>query len=118
MPVDAACLEEPAMIVKVEVMPWLSELVTGSISHKVVLMEEMPAGTSLRKALELVGERHPRLGKMVFDARRGQMSGHAELAINGAMFETATGMDYPLQDGDTISILPGIAGGSRASDEA
>lgn len=102
------------MVIRLEVLPWLSELVDGSISRKVVLQEDVPDRMTLRAVLVLLQDRYPRLGSMVFDANRRQLTGHSEIAVNGVLYDRAGGLDSPLKQGDTISFLPGIAGGSRA----
>ncbi len=100
------------MVVKVEVLPWLSELAGGTVSRKVVLEEELKDGASLRAVLLLLVEKHGRLGRMIFDPGRNDLTGHAEIAINGRLYDQAGGLDSALCPGDTVSILPGIAGGS------
>ncbi|MCL4370871.1 MAG: MoaD/ThiS family protein [Chloroflexi bacterium] len=99
------------MQVKIEVLPWLSELLSGSIARKVVLEETVPEGESLRALLGRLQENHGRFGRLVFDPERQQLTGHAEIAINGALYDQAGGLDAPLQEGDTVTFLPGIAGG-------
>ncbi|MGE5619924.1 MAG: MoaD/ThiS family protein [Sphingomonadaceae bacterium] len=99
------------MQVRIEVLPWLSELLSGSISRPVVLETAVPEGETLRALLVRLVETHRRLGQMVYDPERGLLSGHAEIAVNGTMYDQAGGLDAPLHDGDTVTLLPGIAGG-------
>jgi molybdopterin converting factor small subunit len=103
------------MIVRVEVLPWLSELVNGTIAGRAVLEEELPDGASLRTLLELLRGRHDQLSSMVYDGRGRRLTGHAEVAVNGVLYDQTGGLDSPLHDGDTVSFLPGIAGGSGHS---
>ncbi len=100
------------MQVKVEVLPWLSELLSGSISQRVMLEKTLPDGESLRFLLGQLVNEHSRFGRMIFDPRRQQLTGQAEIAVNGAMYDVVGGLDASLQDGDTVTILPGIAGGA------
>ncbi len=99
------------MLVRIEVMPWLSELVSGSVSRKAEIQVEVPEGASLRAALEAMVGSHPRLVEMILDRNRGQLTGHAEIVVNGALYDRVGGLDAPLRDGDTVGLLPGIAGG-------
>ncbi len=99
------------MQVRIEVLPWLSELLSGSISQKVVMQETVPDGGSLRALLGLLQERHGRFGRMVFDPERQRLTGHAEIAVNGVLYDQVGGLDAPLHEGDTVTFLPGIAGG-------
>ncbi|MHB0869764.1 MAG: MoaD/ThiS family protein [Chloroflexota bacterium] len=99
------------MLVKVEVLPWLSELLSGSISKKVVLEQAVPEGETLRALLARLRDSHSRFGRMVYDPKRGLLTGHAEIAVNGTLYDQAGGLDAPLHEGDTVTFLPGIAGG-------
>lgn len=100
------------MQVRIEVLPWLSELAGGSSARKVTLEENLPDGGSLRSLLVRVNATHERLGRMVFDPGKGHLTGHAEIAVNGTLYDQAGGLDLLLHDGDTVSFLPGVAGGS------
>jgi len=99
------------MLVRIEVLPWLSELVDGGIAGKALLEDEIPEGASLRDLLLRLHETHPRFGRLVFDPSRGQITGHAEIAVNGTLYDQAGGLNTPLREGDTVTFLPGIAGG-------
>ncbi len=99
------------MQIQIEVLPWLSELLSGSISRKVVMQETLPDGVSLRFLLGSLQERQSRFGRMVFDSDRQQLTGHAEIIVNGALCEQLGGLDTPLHEGDTVTFLPGLAGG-------
>lgn len=99
------------MQVTIEVLPWLSELLSGNISRKVVWEERVLEGESLRTLLGRLLESHGRFGRMVFDPDRRQLTGHSEIAVNGTLYDQAGGLDAPLHDGDTVTFLPGIAGG-------
>ncbi len=101
------------MRIKVEVLPWLSEAMGGSLSEKVLLEETGMEGDSLRDLLEWLCAAHPRFGKLVFNPRTHQLTGHAEIAVNGTIYDAIGGLDTPLHEGDTVTFLPGIAGGSR-----
>ena len=99
------------MQIQIEVLPWLSELLSGSISRKVVMQETLPDGVSLRFLLGSLQERQSRFGRMVFDSERQRLTGHAEIIVNGDLCEQLGGLDSPLHEGDTVTFLPGLAGG-------
>lgn len=99
------------MRVRLEVMPWLSELVNGDISRKASLDQTLAEGSTLRDLLLKLHEGSGRLGPMIYDPKRGQLTGHAEISVNGSLYDAAGGLDSPLHDGDVVAILPGIAGG-------
>lgn len=99
------------MRVKIEVLPWLSETVGAGVAQKRVLEEKLPEGTTLRMLLVRLHEEHSRFGRLVFDPQRDRLTGHAEIALNGAIYDLVGGLDAHLQDGDVVTFLPGLAGG-------
>ena len=99
------------MLIRVVAMPWLSELLNGSIARKAEMEETAADGESLRGLLLQLHESHARFGRMVFDSETDQLTGHAEIAINGSLYDQAGGLDTPLHDGDTVTFLPSISGG-------
>jgi molybdopterin converting factor small subunit len=99
------------MMVRVEVMPWLSELLSGEISKKFDMIEPLQEGETVRELLRQLHARHPRFGRMVFDPERDHLTGHAEIAINGTPSHLAGGLDTQLHEGDIVTFLAGIAGG-------
>lgn len=99
------------MRVIVEALPWLSETLGVGISNKAVLEQEVPEGTTLRGLLHRLNGNHDRFGRLVFDAERSRLTGQAEIAVNGAIYDLAGGLDAPLRDGDVVTFLPGLAGG-------
>lgn len=99
------------MRIRVEILPWLSELLNGNIAQKAVLEKTAPEGATLRAFLEGLQDEHERFGRMVFDRERQQLTGHAEVAVNGILYDQAGGLDAQLHEGDTVTFLPGIAGG-------
>lgn len=99
------------MIVTVEILPWLSELISGSISRKEVLREEIHDNATLRTLLGILVDRYSGFGRMVYDPEGGRLTGHSEIAVNGMIYDLLGGLDLPLHPGDTVTFLPGIAGG-------
>jgi molybdopterin converting factor small subunit len=99
------------MQIRIEVLPWMSELLNGTISKKVVLDEALPEGESLRGLLLHIHARYERFGRMVFHAQSGELTGHAEIVVNGAVCEAIGGLDATLHDGDIVTFLPAIVGG-------
>jgi molybdopterin converting factor small subunit len=99
------------MRVKVEVWPWLSETLGARGAEKRVLEQQLPDGTTLRALLACLHQEHARFGELVFDPERGRLTGHTELALNGAIYDLVGGLDARLQDGDVVTFLPSLAGG-------
>ena len=102
------------MRITVEVLPWLSETLEGGSPRRVVLEEHVPAGTSLRQLLAELYRKHSRFGPRVFDPEKGLLTGQSELAINGTIYDLVGGLDSPLQEGDTVTFLPSLAGGQSS----
>jgi molybdopterin converting factor small subunit len=99
------------MRVKVEVWPWLSETLGAKATQKRILEPELPEGTTLRALLAHLAQEHARFGELVFDPERGRLTGHSEIALNGAIYDLVGGLDARLQDGDVVTFLPSLAGG-------
>ena len=100
------------MLIRVEVMPWLSELLNASVARKAEMEESLEDGVTLRELLRQLCERHNGFGRMVFDRANDRLTGHAEVAVNGLLSDLAGGLDDPLHEGDIVTFIPGISGGS------
>jgi len=57
---------------------------------------------------------HPGLGKPLID-EEGNPRRFVNLYVNGEDIRFAQGKDTPLKDGDEVSIVPAIAGGTAAA---
>ncbi|MGB9887171.1 MAG: MoaD/ThiS family protein [Moorellales bacterium] len=73
---------------------------------------EVPAGATVREALEvLVGRVGDKLEKKLINPEDGQPYRHFRWILNGRDLAPYRGLDTPLQDGDTLLIIPPAAGG-------
>jgi MoaD family protein len=71
---------------------------------------ELPAGTALRAALDLLVARHgPRLGEMIFTPE-GTVASHL-VVFHDRKLVPHDQLDRTLADGDELMLFPAISGG-------
>lgn len=68
-----------------------------------------PAGT-VKEVLAEVGKAHPELGARLTD-EGGRLRRYVNFFVNENDIRDLQGADTPVKDGDTLSIMPAIAGG-------
>lgn len=75
--------------------------------------KKVPAdGTTLREVVDDLQAHHPGLGGALLDDD-GQLHRFVNVYVNDEDVRFLGGLETPVQDGDTVSILPAVAGGSR-----
>ncbi|MBQ8707370.1 MAG: ThiF family adenylyltransferase [Succinivibrionaceae bacterium] len=67
-------------------------------------------GQSVGDALKQVVARHADIENVLFD--NGRIRGFVRIFLNDAEIRTLKGLDTPLGDGDTVYLIPAVAGGS------
>lgn len=67
-------------------------------------------GASVREALDDLVRRRPALGHHLFD-ERGAMRRHVRCFCNAEYASQREGLDAPVSDGDTITLLNSVSGG-------
>ena len=102
--------------VSVEVMPWLSRYFAGESSGsgrsgRVVLEWDVADGDSVGDLLDRMSLANQGLGEVLFAGQTGKLSGHITLILNGRLLEIAGGLGARLRTGDTLRLLPTLAGG-------
>jgi len=70
-------------------------------------------GDSVSAALADLVRRHPSLGRHLF-SDAGELRSFVNVFVNGENVRHGKAGATPLADGDTVSIIPSIAGGSTA----
>ena len=68
------------------------------------------AATTVREALAALGTTHPLLVSRIL-TRGGQLRPHVNLFINERDVRAEGGLDTPLAPGDTLLVVPSVAGG-------
>ena len=98
-------------VVQVEVMAWLSRYFTAKSPGRLTMEKEIGDGATIRDLLEEFAAQNAELGELLFNAKTGRLTGHVTVILNGRLLELAGGLDAKLRSGDSIRLLPTIAGG-------
>lgn len=69
------------------------------------------AGSTIAEIIENLGEAHPGIKERLYD-EAGEVRRFINIYVNEEDIRFLTGKDTPLKDGDEVSIIPAIAGGS------
>lgn len=67
-------------------------------------------GTTLREVLTNLEVAHTGFGERLFDAN-GDLHKFVNIFVSDDDVRYLQGLDTPVQDGDTVSIIPAVAGG-------
>ena len=68
------------------------------------------SGTRVREALDDLTQRYPGVSERLFDGQ-GQLKSHLNVFLNNEDIRFLNGLDTPVRDGDTVVLLPALAGG-------
>ena len=68
------------------------------------------SGTPVREVLDDLVERHPALGMQILTD--GGIAPFVNVYLGGEDVRTLDGLDTPVPDGETVILLPAMAGGS------
>ncbi len=69
------------------------------------------AGNTVSEIIDNLGSAHPGIKERVYD-EKGEVRRFINIYVNEEDIRFLTGKDTPLKDGDEVSIIPAIAGGS------
>ncbi len=67
-------------------------------------------GAQVRDALDDLSTRYPTVRERLFD-NQGQVKPHLNIFLNNEDIRFLNGLDTTLRDGDTVVLLPALAGG-------
>lgn len=67
-------------------------------------------GATVRGALDYLTTTYPTIGERLFDPQ-GKVKSHINIFLNNEDIRFLNGLDTTLQDGDTVVLLPALAGG-------
>jgi molybdopterin synthase sulfur carrier subunit len=67
-------------------------------------------GATVRAVIEDLAERYPQLGAQLLAG--GDLATYVNVYLGGEDVKTLDGLDTPVYDGETIILLPAMAGGS------
>lgn len=74
--------------------------------------EVVVAGTTVGSVLENLEQNHPGIKERLCD-ESGKVRRFVNIYVNGDDIRFLDSLDTPVRDGDEISIVPAIAGGTR-----
>jgi molybdopterin converting factor small subunit len=66
-------------------------------------------GDTVREVIENLAERYPPLGDQLLAA--GELVSHVNVYLGGEDVKTLDGLDTPVEHGETLILLPAMAGG-------
>jgi MoaD family protein len=69
-------------------------------------------GGNVGEVLRALTEAHPETSEQLFDAE-GELNRYVNVYLNDEDVRVLQGLDTSVSDGDTVVILPAMAGGSR-----
>jgi molybdopterin converting factor small subunit len=67
-------------------------------------------GDTVREVIENLAERYPPLGDQLLAS--GELVSHVNVYLGGEDVKTLDGLDTPVQHGETLILLPAMAGGA------
>jgi sulfur-carrier protein len=70
-------------------------------------------GTTVREVLDRMAATHPGLHARLFD-EPGALKRFVNVFVEDVDIRHAAGLDTPVSEGQTVSILPAVAGGSQS----
>jgi sulfur-carrier protein len=74
--------------------------------------EVAASGGDVGSVLRDLAEQHPATQDQLFGAD-GQLNRYVNVYLNDEDVRFLSGLDTPVKDGDTVTVLPAVAGGGR-----
>ena len=100
------------MRVKVEILPWFSTtLRPGSIGS--LRFEHQLKGSTVGDLLDELAAADPAFERLLYDRQARELRYPARAIVNGQLLEFLQGLDTPLSEGDTVSLMAAYTGGNR-----
>ncbi|MHB1041330.1 MAG: MoaD/ThiS family protein [Eubacteriales bacterium] len=99
------------MRVRVEVWPWLSNVIYGKAADKVILVVDLPPHSTLKEFIGVFMRQHRDVAGFVIDGRRKVFKPFVNVILNDRAFELSGGYGAVLNDGDVITLLAAYTGG-------
>jgi hypothetical protein len=103
------------MKVRIELWMWMGEELGSDFQFLSrmcsVLETEAPEGADVRTLLSGIAERHPAVGRKVFDRQAGALYPNVIMTFNDQVIGVREFYERALRDGDRIKIMPVYVGG-------
>jgi molybdopterin converting factor small subunit len=100
-----------AMQVTVEVVAWITRLIGGDGTRRQHFGEVVPAGATVRSALQQFCTRFPQLGEALWDTGGRELAEHIEVLVNDAVLGITHALESEVKDGDRITLVGAYMGG-------
>jgi molybdopterin converting factor small subunit len=97
--------------VTLEVVAWVTRFVGGDGGSRRVFQESLPAGATVRGALQGLSTRFPALSEALWDSGGQDLAEHIEVLVNDAVLGVRHRLDSALADGDRITLIGAFTGG-------
>ncbi len=101
----------PRGLVRLEIVPWLTEPFGHGGTSRLVLEEELEAPTSLGDFLASLATKHPAIATAVLDLQAGRLFEHVSVVRNGVALAPHVAVTEIVKDGDRLVLLPAFSGG-------
>ncbi len=96
--------------IRIEVVPWLTELFGQKGSKHLVLEEEIGQAATFRDMINTLLERYPSARESMF-LDNGELQEHVSIIYNDEMLTSNEALRQGIKDGDTVVLLPSFVGG-------
>jgi len=97
--------------VRVELLSWLADTLDTPGGNQNVFEEAIDDCRTVKDLLVRYAGKYPEFQKSVFDARTLSLSPRVAIFRNGRQIELEAGLETTLSDGDSLVLVPVIAGG-------
>jgi molybdopterin converting factor small subunit len=97
--------------VQVKVLPWFSEILAPGQHTTLLLEEELPSGSSVRRLLARLAARYARFGEAIYDPEGDALREAVVVTHNGRLVSPAAALDLTLQTADSVALIPAYSGG-------
>ena len=97
--------------IRLEILPWVSDVFGGQGSGRLVLEENIQEGATIGDLVRKLASEHQVFSDVIFDTKTDKLSGYVMIVLNDRIMEALKGLDTHIKDGDIIRLLPVIAGG-------
>jgi molybdopterin converting factor small subunit len=97
--------------IQVNILPWFSDRLEPGRHGTLSLEEALPPGSTLRALLQGLAGRYAGFGEALYGPAGGGLRAGVVVTHNGRLVAAADSLDFVLQDGDVLSLIPSYPGG-------
>lgn len=97
--------------VRLEIVPWLTQLFGKDGTSRVILEGEVDGAVSLGDFLASLAGKYPAIGEAIVDLDAGTLFEHVSVLHNDTVVGSHTALEARIQPGDCLVFLPAFSGG-------